>query len=387
MTTGRISSSMSIGHPDAYAGAVPASPISEPETRLVGDAMDRCRVDVHLNGDSSLAIARQDIRRGLTGHPKSLPPKYFYDSRGSALFECITQLPEYYLTRAEQSIIASIAEDLMEEPRPVEVIELGSGSTAKIHWLLEARSAPDHLVRYVPFDFDQQAVQAAVERLTASYPFLQAYGVVGEFERHVEHLPARIGRRLVVFFGSTIGNLDPQSRHNLLVQVQGQLASGDRFLLGIDLVKERGILEAAYNDSRGVTADFNRNILRVVNRAANADFRAEAFRHHAFYDSGESRIEMHLVPATPQAVSLKDLALNICVSPDESIWTESSHKFTQEGTASMLQAAGLKFERWYTDCDGLFALALASPLTDESTAGIGAVSSEPAGIMTPPLPA
>ena len=192
---------------------------------------------------------------------------------------------------------------------------------------------------------------------------------------------------MVVFFGSTIGNLDPHSRHNLLVQVRRQLASGDRFPLGVDLVKDQGILEVAYNDSRGVTADFNRNILRVVNRAANADFRAEAFRHHAFYDARESRIEMHLAPAKRQTVSLKDLALNICVSPDESIWTESSYKFTQEATEAMLQAAGLKFERWYTDCDGLFALALASPLTDESTAGIGAVPSGPAGIMTPLLPA
>ena len=172
MTTGHVSSAMSVGQPDAYAAAAPASPILEPETRLVGDPANRCRVDVHLNGDSSLANARQDIRRGLTGHPKSLPPKYFYDSRGSALFECITHLPEYYLTRAEQSIIASTAEDLMGEFRPVEVIELGSGSTAKIHWLLEARSAPDHLVRYVPFDFDLQAVQAAVERLTTCYPLL-----------------------------------------------------------------------------------------------------------------------------------------------------------------------------------------------------------------------
>ena len=315
-------------------------------------------VHVHTNGMSAAAI-REDIRLGLTGHPKTLRPKYFYDSHGSALFEQITQLPEYYLTRTEQALLGSLADELMEEIRPTEVIELGTGPTAKIRRLLGATTASDFVRRYVPFDLDEGVVRTACETLVASYPPLQAWGVVGDFDKDLRHVPPPIGRRLVVFFGSTIGNLEPAQRHDFLVQVHQQLSGGDRFLLGLDLVKDTAVLETAYNDGQGVTAAFNRNILRVVNRAVGADFQPDAYEHRAFYNRPASRIEMHLAPPRTQHVSLRGLGIDITVAPGETVWTESSHKFTQRSAAAMLEEAGFNLERWYTDTEGMFALALA----------------------------
>ena len=321
--------------------------------------LERYRIDLHLDGASSQRAVREDIRRGLTGQPRSLPPKYFYDPRGSALFERISRLPEYYLTRVEQGIISSVAEELMERLRPEEVVELGPGSAAKVRTLLDAPGAADHLCRYVLFDINEGVVRAAAESLTRSYPYLQAYGVVADLERHLDRLPPAIGSRLVVYFGSSIGNLDPRPRHEFLAQLRGHLSPGDRLLVGVDLVKDPAVLEAAYNDPGGVTAEFNRNILQVVNRAVRADFQPEIFQHHAFYKEQASRIEMHLIPASLQSVDLRDLALTIRVSPDETIWTESSYKFTRESTVAMLEEAGLRLEAWYADGDGMFALALA----------------------------
>ena len=322
--------------------------------------MERYLPKLHLNGRPPSGIF-EDVRRGLTSHPKSLPPKYFYDPKGAALFEHITRLPEYYLTRVEQGLIVSLAEELMELVRPQEVIELGPGSTANIRSLIDARSADNHIERYVAFDINERTVQVALKTLTKSHPFLETHGVVGDFDGDLVRLPAPIGRRLVVFFGSTIGNLDPHARHKFLVQIRGHLAPDDRLLLGLDLVKDVAILEAAYNDPGGVTAEFNRNILRVVNRAVHADFRPEAFQHNAFYNQQASRIEMHLAPASLQTIELKALGLSIRVPPNETIWTESSYKFTRESTLAMLQEAGLSFEHWYVDRDNLFALVLAGP--------------------------
>ena len=223
--------------------------------------MERYRVDVYITAASFSKTAEGDIRRGLTGSQKSLPPKYFYDSAGSALFERITELPEYYLTRVEKGLIASLAEELISQVRPQEVVELGPGSPEKIRAFLDAPNAADHVTRYVPFDVNTRAVQNAVKTLVNGYPFLQAHGVVGDFEEHLNHLPSPIGRRLIVFLGSTIGNLDPNPRREFLLQLRQQLTSGDRLLLGVDLVKDPVMLEAAYNDTASVTAEFNRNIL------------------------------------------------------------------------------------------------------------------------------
>ena len=315
------------------------------------------RTQAHLDG-RPLADAAEDIRRGLTARPKKLSPRYFYDSRGSALFERITRLPEYYLTRSEIGLIRRIAGPVMERVRPQEIVELGSGLAAKIRTLLEA-GGTGRLDRYTAFDIAESAVGTAVDDIARAYPSVAARGVVGDFEEHLGLLPAPSGRRLVVFFGSTIGNLDPMPRHGFLVRVRRLLGPEDRFLLGVDLVKGREVLENAYNDAAGVTAEFNRNILRVVNRAVDADFDPGAFRHVAFYDEGESRIEMHLAAKSAQTVRLGAVGATISVEAGETIWTESSYKFTRDSTAEMLEAAGLTLEGWHTD--GLFALAMAAP--------------------------
>ena len=323
--------------------------------------LERYRVDVHITVESFRETAKEDIRRGLTGSPMSLPPKYFYDTRGSALFQKITELPEYYLTRVEKGLLDSLADEFMNKVCPQEVIELGPGSPAKIRPFLAAQSAVSHLTRYVPFDISKRDVLDTAKTVVNSYPFLKAHGIVGDFEKDLGYLPPPVGRKLIVFLGSTIGNLDPHSRRTFLLQLRHRLAPGDRLLLGVDLVKDVGILEAAYNDPAGVTAEFNRNILRVVNKAVHGDFQLEAFDHYAYHNQQAQRIEMHLTPTSPQTVNLRDLALQLSISPDESIWTESSYKFTQESTEVMLEEAKLRLERWHTDSRHMFALALAVP--------------------------
>ena len=323
--------------------------------------MERYSVNVHNADGSFHRTVEEDIRLGLTGIPKSLPPKYFYDSRGSELFEHITRLPEYYLTRVETGLLTSLVEELIGQVRPQEVVELGSGSPEKIRLFLDAPNAAELLRRYVPFDVNEGVVRESVETIARDYPFLQAHGVVGDFEKHLVHLPPPVGQRLMILLGSTIGNLDPEPRRDFLLQLRQQLSSGDRLLLGLDLVKDYTILEAAYNDTVGITAEFNRNILRVVNRSVQGDFVPEAFQHYAYYNQEASRIEMHLEPTSPQTVNLRDFGLTITVLPGETIWTESSYKFTRESTEAMLTEAGMCLQGWYTDSSHMFALAIARP--------------------------
>jgi L-histidine N-alpha-methyltransferase len=320
----------------------------------------RYQVDVHLHDAGRRQTLADDVRRGLGGRPRSLPPKYFYDAEGSALFERITGLPEYYLTRVEAGLLDRVAPALMAALAPADLVELGPGSSAKTRRFLDARDGGGPL-RYVPIDVDESGLAAAAARLTADYPFLRVHGVAGDFERHLVHVPPARGRRLVLFLGSTIGNLDPPERHRLLGEVRGLLRAGDRFLLGVDLVKDVATLEAAYNDAAGVTRAFNRNILRVVNRALGGDFRPEAFEHLAFYDAGRARIEMHLVAAAAQVVRLAELDLTLRFAPGEGIWTESSYKFTPASVRQALEKADLALEAWHTDAESRFALALAGP--------------------------
>jgi L-histidine N-alpha-methyltransferase len=321
----------------------------------------RYQVDVHLDVRGRLGQLAEDVRQGLTARPKSLPPKYFYDAVGSELFDRITRLPEYYLTRVEESLLVAHGPTLMRGLAPADIVELGSGSAAKTRVLFDAHTGAGGIVRYVPIDVDPEGLEDTAARLVKDYPFLSVHAVVGDFERHLAAVPAPAGRRLVLFLGSTIGNLDPEARHALLAEVRGLLAPGDHFLLGVDLVKDVAILEAAYDDAAGVTAEFNRNILRVVNRGAGGDFDPEAFRHIARYDAAAARIEMHLSPATAQTVHLRRLGLTVEIAPDERIWTESSYKFTRASAAAELAAAGLTVERWLTDADERFALVLAAP--------------------------
>lgn len=338
-------------------------PLMNPKPAISPEApAARRRIDRHLDSAEAAVTMLDDIRRGLTGEPKSLPPKYFYDEAGSALFERITSLTEYYPTRAELGLLSAVGGRLMAGVFPVEVVELGPGSTEKVRCLLDGPGAADSVRRYVPFDVDLGMVEAAVVGMTETYPSLAAHGVVGDFERHLDRIPPRIGRRLIAFFGSTIGNLDPEARVGLLSAVRRQLAGEDRLLLGVDLVKGRGVLEAAYDDAEGVTAEFNRNILSVVNRAAGGDFDPAAFRHRAVFNEDAARVEMHLIAETRQRVVLRDLDVVIEMAPGETIWTESSYKFTRESAEGALRGAGMTVERWESDPQGLFALVVAAPV-------------------------
>jgi L-histidine N-alpha-methyltransferase len=328
----------------------------------------RVVIDVRLDARAKRRALAADVAHGLTSRPKTLPPKYFYDARGSALFDRITETPEYYPTRVETGILRANAARLMERLAPDELVEIGAGMGTKIRTLIDARSARSSL-RYVPIDVDGDTMTAAATALTERYAFLDVHGLVGDFEKDLLLVPAPAGRRVVLLLGSTIGNLDPPARRRFLGDVRRILGPEDRFVLGLDLVKDRRVLEAAYDDAAGVTAEFNRNVLHVVNRALGADFAPETYRRRARYDSDAGRIEMHLIPHGPQTVSIRALRLRVSVTPDESIWTESSYKFTRESAQAMLAEAGLGLEEWITDAKERFALTIVAPVRGASPVG------------------
>jgi L-histidine N-alpha-methyltransferase len=303
-----------------------------------------------------------DVRAGLTATPRSLPAKYFYDAAGSALFEQITRLEEYYQTRTETAILEQVAADVVARVGAHELVELGSGSSRKTRVLLEAMhdAAPDRRVRYVPLDVSEEAVVGAAQALIADYPWLDVDGVVGDFDHHLAEVPRR-GRRLVAFLGSTIGNLGPSGQVALLREVAGVLQPADGFVLGVDLVKDEATLVRAYDDAAGVTAAFNRNVLRHVNAVLGADFDPDAFDHVARWDAERQRIEMWLHARGPQRVRVADLDLQVDLADGEGIHTEISCKFTRETVTARLAAAGLELVRFDTDAQGLFAVVLAVP--------------------------
>jgi L-histidine N-alpha-methyltransferase len=309
-------------------------------------------------GDFRRALAR-DARAGLTGRPRSLPPKYFYDGRGSQLFEEITRLPVYYLTRAETAILERVSGAIVAALRPREIVEIGAGFSRKTQLLLDALERSGGR-RFVPIDVSVEALRAAGERLLELYPWLEFLGVHGDFERDLARVP-RSGSRLVCFLGSTIGNLEAAERVPFLRTVRAMLEPGDRFLLGVDLVKPVARLEAAYDDARGVTAEFNRNVLAVLNRELDGDLPLEAFAHRAFYDQEQERIEMRLVARRAVRARLARLDLELDFDPGEELHTEISCKFRRETVLAALRGAGLELERWETDEPGDFALALARP--------------------------
>lgn len=313
------------------------------------------RADVHVHQAALRDALADDVRRGLRDRPKSLPPKYFYDAAGSALFERITRLPEYYLTRAEHALLHAHGRVILGEARPEEIVELGPGSPAKFRRLLATANGTP-VRRYVPIDVDGGVLEGSARALLREHPELDVHAVVADFERHLDRLPPATGRRLIAFLGSTIGNLDAAARQRLLVELRAHLGDGDRVLVGMDLVKNLAALEAAYDDAEGVTAEFNRNILRVVNRELRADFTPEAFRHVTRWNDANSRIEMHLAANHRQTATIKDLGMTVEVEPGETIWTESCHKFTRVSAEAMLAAAGLSLVSWHTD--GTYALAV-----------------------------
>jgi L-histidine N-alpha-methyltransferase len=311
--------------------------------------------------DAEERMLADDVLDGLTRPFKELPPKHFYDARGSELFERICELPEYYPTRTERALLERHAAEVVELTRAGELVELGSGSAEKARILLGAMARAGTLERYVPLDVSAQALEQAAEELTAEYDGLRVDGVIGDFERHLDSLPDRDRRpRIVALLGGTIGNFPPGTRRRLLRQIGQLLGGGDRLLLGTDLVKDPEVLEAAYDDPQGVTAEFNRNLLRVINRELDADFWPEAFEHVAFFDRRHEWIEMRLRARRPQSVLIARLGLRVEFAAGEELRTEISAKFTRRRLEADLAAAGLALERWYTDPGELFALSLAS---------------------------
>jgi len=305
-----------------------------------------------------LDALRADVRAGLTATPKTLPPKYFYDARGSELFDEITRLPEYYLTRAETAILERHAGEIADLSECESLVELGSGTSAKTRLLLHALLDGGTLREFVPFDVDPTVLTEASEALDAEYPGLRIEPFLGDFERDLGALPAA-GRRMIAFLGSTIGNLEPAARGAFLAQVASALRPGDTFLLGTDLVKDPGRLLRAYDDAGGVTAEFNRNILMVVNRELDADFAVEEFEHVAVWDAACEWIEMRLRPAREQHVTIGDLGLEVSFAAGEEMRTEISAKFRRDGIEAELAAAGLRTLRFWTDTGGDFGLTLA----------------------------
>ena len=332
------------------------------------------RVDVLLDSDeASLAEA---VRAGLLGEPRHLPPRCLYDERGSELFDRITELPEYYPARCERAILNRYAPEIVAETGAEELVEIGSGVASKTRALLYAMAGAGTLRRYVPFDVDPSVVRRSAEELTSLYPGLAVHGLVGDFGRHLADVPARSGRRLVAFLGGTIGNLEPGTRADILHGLRGLLGEDDRLVLGVDLVKDEGVIVAAYDDSQGVTAQFTLNVLRVLNRELGADFDLDAFAPFARWNPDESRVELGVRAGSAQRVTIGGLdSARVEFAPGDEIRTEISSKFTPERLERELVAAGLGLERLLRDDEGLFSVAVAAP---DARAAAGARRAAPA---------
>ena len=315
------------------------------------------------------ASLRTDALAGLTAAPKSLPPKWFYDAQGSALFEKITELPEYYPTRAERSILRAVAPQIAALTGAASLVELGSGSSDKTRLLLSALRDAGTLRQYVPVDVSESALTLAGDALAAEYPGLAVDAVVADFEQYLGVPPAGgshrgstgDGPRLVAFLGSTIGNMVPGEREVFLRRIRASLRPGDAFLLGTDLVKDPAVLVAAYDDDAGVTAAFNKNVLAVLNAELGADFDLDAFEHVAIWDAGREWIEMRLRATSAQSVRVADLGLAVEFAAGEEMRTEVSAKFRMDGVRAELAAAELAMRSWWTDEAGQFGLSLSVP--------------------------
>ncbi|MDH3704902.1 MAG: L-histidine N(alpha)-methyltransferase [Acidimicrobiia bacterium] len=315
-------------------------------------------VDVHLDNVDWGPALRADVLDGLTRHPKELPPKWFYDKRGSELFDQITRLPEYYPTGAERQILTDRAAEIARLSGADTLVELGSGTSDKSRVLLSGMAAAGALVRYIPFDVSEATLRDAAAALADEYDGLEVHAVVGDFDHHLELIP-RQGKRLVAFLGSTIGNFEPDARVDFLRRLAATMNPGDDLLLGVDLVKDPHRLVLAYDDPTGVTAAFNKNVLVVVNRELGADFDLGAFDHEAVYEPDAEWIEMRLRSRDRQRVFIDALDLTVDFAAGEAMRTEISAKFRRDGIESELGDAGLTPTGWWTDRPGDFALVLA----------------------------
>jgi L-histidine Nalpha-methyltransferase len=319
------------------------------------------RIDVHVGPASQRALP-DDVLDGLTKPFKELPPKHFYDARGAELFDQICELPEYYPTRTERAILDAYADVIVRRTAMSELVELGSGTAAKTRVLLDAMERAGTLWRYVPFDVAEQTVRECAASLADEYEELSIHGIVGDFERHLKKIPppAAGHPRVVAFLGGTIGNFPPGARRRFLRALAGLLSAGDYLLVGTDLVKDVDVLEAAYDDAAGVTAEFNRNLLHVLNRELDADFPTELFEHVAFFDPEHEWIEMRLRARRACRVTIGALDLDVEFARGEELRTEISAKFTRPRMEADYAACGLELAEWFTDDDGLFALSLAA---------------------------
>ena len=318
-------------------------------------------IAVDLPDGGALAGMAEVVREGLSSPFKELPPKYFYDERGSELFERITEQPEYYPTRCEQEILDARAAEIVAAARPRTLIELGSGAATKSRVLLDAMRDAGRLERFVPVDIAEAITRRVASELVDEYPGLAVEGIVCDYETHLERIPRPEGA-LIAFLGGTIGNFRPGPRRSFLARIATLMYPEDRFLLGADLVKEQARLEAAYNDAAGVTSEFNKNVLNVLNRELDADFDLDGFEHVAFWDPDNEWIDIRLRALTEQFVDLRSLDMRTHFSRNEEMRTEISTKFTRERIEASYADAGLELIEWWTDREGLYALGLARPL-------------------------
>ena len=315
-------------------------------------------IDLHLPPGGPLSGMAADVRAGLTKPFKELSPRYFYDRRGSELFERITELPEYYPTRAERAILERHAAEICGAAGgPATLIELGSGSAAKTRVLLDALRDARCLRAYAPVDISEEITRATADAIAGEYG-VDIHGLVCDYERDLERIPLG-GPRMIAFLGGTIGNFEPAQRASFLARVANLLGPDDRFLLGTDLIKDPTTIEAAYNDSAGVTAEFNKNALAVLNRELGADFELDAFEHVAIWDSENLWVDIRLRSLARQVVSISALGMPVAFDRGEEMRTEISTKFAREGLAGIYAEAGLDMVGWWTDPDDLFGLSLA----------------------------
>ncbi|MGK8555370.1 L-histidine N(alpha)-methyltransferase [Nocardia gipuzkoensis] len=320
--------------------------------------MTAATLDIHLTDDDLTAALRADARLGLTADPKWLPPKWFYDARGSELFEQITELPEYYPTRTERALLERVVDAIARAAQAEVLVELGAGSAAKTRLLLTALSAQGPLKTYVPQDVSAAALRATADDVAAEFPGLAVHGVVSDFTDTLQNLP-RGGRRMIAFLGGTIGNLVPEERAEFLGRIHDVLEPGEHVLLGAGLVIDPAVLVPAYDDAAGVTAEFNRNVLHVLNSRLRADFAPEKFRHVAVWDPAREWIEMRLEASEDMTVTVADLDLTVRFARGEQLRTEISAKFRVERLDAELADTGFATRNVWTDPDERFALVLA----------------------------
>jgi len=319
---------------------------------------DRVTVDVHLPPGGPLSGMAADVRAGLTKPFKELSPRYFYDERGSELYEQITALPEYYPTRCERQILQARSGEIVEATHPRALIELGSGSASKTRVLLDAMAGAGCLGAYAPVDISEEITRETAELIAAEYEGVRVLGHVCDFELDLERVPIE-GPRIVAFLGGTMGNFQPAQRATFLRRIANMLDPGDRFLLGTDLVKDRATVEAAYNDSAGVTAAFNKNVLAVLNERLGADFDLDAFEHVARWDADNLWMDIRLRSLQHQVINIADLSLQVAFAAGEEMRTEISTKFLRPGLEGIYSEAGLELTDWWADDEGLYALSLA----------------------------